>query len=268
MTGFDLSAYLTRIGCDPVPVTPEGLRDLQRAQLRALPFESITPYLGGTPDLDMGAIMAKVIHGGRGGYCFELNALLQAALQALGFPVRASLARVRKGLPKGGPRSHLMMQVPLDEGLYLADAGYGGPGSLVPLRIDNDDEQLAPNGRYRFWTDSATGERVLDKWTGTGWFALYGFDDAHVGEMDIGGANYICANWAAMPFPNNLMLAGFDGDTRIGVFNRAVTRETSESTEKSEITDYPALAHLLTQELGLRLDEEALRRIWDRLSAS
>ncbi|MGD9864760.1 MAG: arylamine N-acetyltransferase [Pseudodonghicola sp.] len=267
MTGFDLSAYLDRIGCDAVPVSPEGLRALQRAQLQAIPFESITPYLGGIPDLEMAAIMDKVIHGGRGGYCFELNALFGAALEALGFPVRRALARVRKGLPQGGPRSHLLMQVALDQGLYLADAGYGGPGSLVPLRIDREAEQQAPNGRYRVWQDEVTGERVLDKWTPEGWFSLYGFDDAHVGAMDIGGANYICANWEAMPFRNNLMLAGFDGDTRIGVFNRAVTREGPQGAEKSEIADHDALAALLTEELGLRLDTDSLARIWARLSA-
>lgn len=267
MTGFDLSAYLDRIGLDPVPVSSEGLRDLQRAQLRAIPFESIDPYLGRTPDTDLAAIFDKVILGGRGGYCFELNALLGAALEALGFPARRSLARVRKGQPSGGPRSHLMIQVALEDGVFLADAGYGGPGSLVPLRIDSDAEQAAPNGIYRFWQDEVTGERVLDKRVPEGWFPLYGFDDAHVGEMDIGGANYICANWDAMPFANNLMLAGFDGDTRIGIFNRAVTREGPEGTEKSEIADYGDLASLLTGELGLTLGEERLQQIWDRLNA-
>ncbi|MDK3016947.1 arylamine N-acetyltransferase family protein [Pseudodonghicola flavimaris] len=267
MSGFDLSAYLDRLGLTPVPVTAAGLRDLQRAQLRSLPFDSITPYLGGTPDLDLAAIMQKIVHGRRGGYCFELNALLGAALQALRFPLRRSLARVRKGASTGGPRSHLMLQVTLEDGLYLADAGYGGPGPLTPLRIDSDAPQQAPNGRYRFWDDPISGERVLDKWTGTAWFPLYGFDDAHVGDMDIAGANHICATWSAMPFAANLMLAGFDGDTRIGVFNRALTRESPEGLEKSEIADIATFAALLTGELGLRLSDEELDRLWDKLTA-
>lgn len=267
MTGFSLSAYLDRIGLDRVPVTPDGLLALQRAQLRAIPFESIDPYLGRTPATDMDAIFAKLVTGGRGGYCFELNALLAAAMEALGFPLRRSLARVRKGLPRGGPRSHLMMQCELDGRRYLVDAGYGGPGALVPLRIDRDDPQEAPNGLYRLWTDTATGERVLDKDTDRGWFPLYGFDDAHVGEMDIGAANYICANWREMPFPNHLMLAGFDGDTRIGVFDRAVTEGSRAGERKSQLDDRDDLAHLIRDRLHIALDDATLAHIWSRLDA-
>lgn len=266
MSAFDLPTYLDRIDLAPVRITPDGLRDLQRAQLRAIPFESIDPYLGHTPATDMPAIMDKIVTGARGGYCFELNALLHAAMQALGFPVRQSLARVRKGLPRGGPRSHLMMQCTLDGTRWLADAGYGGPGPLVPLRIDSDEEQDAPNGRYRLWTDTATGERVLDKWTDRGWFPLYGFDDAHVGEMDIGAANFICANWDEMPFPNHLMLAGFDGDTRIGVFDRAVTEETRAETTRRTLESLDDLADLVTNRLGIAVAGETLHQVWARLA--
>lgn len=265
MSQFDLTAYLDRIGIDPVPVTLQGLRDLQRAQLRAIPFESIDAYLGHVPALDMAVIFDKIVTGGRGGYCFELNALLGAALAALGFSPRRSLARVRKGAPEGGPRSHLMMQVQLDEGLFLADAGYGGPGSLEPLRLDTDTEQTAPNGTYRIWRDAASGERVIDKRTPAGWFPLFGFDDAHVGDMDIAAANHLCATWDAMPFPTHLMLAGFDGDTRIGVFDRAVTHEGPAGEEKSEIADFQGLERLVTEELGLTVDDGTLRQVWAKL---
>lgn len=265
MTGFDLTAYLDRLGLDRVPVTARGLRDLQMAQLRAIPFEAIDPYLGRLPALDMATICDKILHRGRGGYCFELNALLFAALKELGFDARQRLGRVRKGAPEGGPRAHLMMEVTLPEGVFLADAGYGGPGALIPLRMDTDAEQVAPNGSYRLWRDHRTGERVLDKRTEAGWFPLYGFDDAHVGAADIEAANFICAHWEAMPFSNHLMLAGFDGDTRIGVFDRAVTREGPEGAAKSMIADLEALSRLLTEELHLRLDAPTLRRIWNRL---
>lgn len=265
MTGFDLTAYLDRLGLESVPVTAQGLRDLQVAQLRAIPFEAIDPYLGHLPDLDMAAICDKILRRGRGGYCFELNALLHTALGALGFDTRRRLARVRKGAPEGGPRSHLMMEVTLPEGSFLVDAGYGGPGALIPLRLDTGAEQLAPNGTYRLWHDDRTGERVLDKRTEAGWFPLYGFDDAHVGAADIGAANFICAHWEAMPFSNHLMLAGFDGATRIGVFDRAVTREGAEGVEKTTLTDPDTLSRLTT-DLGLRLDAPTLRRVWSRLT--
>ncbi|MDF1716755.1 MAG: arylamine N-acetyltransferase [Sulfitobacter sp.] len=266
MTGFDLTAYLDHLGLDRVPITAQGLRELQVAQLRAIPFEAIDPYLGCLPALDVATICDKVLHRGRGGYCFELNALLYSALMALGFDARQRLARVRKGAPEGGPRSHLMIEVTLPEGGFLADAGYGGPGALIPLRLDSAEEQVAPNGSYRLWHDERTGERVVDKRTGAGWFSLYGFDNAHVGKADIEAANFICAHWDTMPFSGHLMLAGFDGDTRIGVFDRAVTREGPAGAKKSMIADFEALSRLLTEELHLRLDAPTLRRIWNRLA--
>lgn len=268
MTDFDLTAYLDRIGLTSVPMTEQGLRELQRAQLRAIPFEDIDPYLGTVPATDLPSIFAKTVTARRGGYCFELNGLLGAALQALGFDVRRSLGRVRKGAAGGGARTHLTLQVRLGGHRWLVDAGFGGPCPLVPLQIDTLDEQAAPNGVYRLRPDQATEEMVLERQTPEGWFALYGFDDAHVGDTDIEAANFLCASWPKMPFPGHLMLAGFDGDTRIGVFDRAVTRQTRTDTARCELADFGDFADLVTAQLRLNLDPDTLARVWARVQTA
>lgn len=265
MTAFDIDAYLTRIGLKDVPRTASGLRALQVAQLRAIPFESIDPYLGLIPDLSPQAIFDKTVHGGRGGYCFELNALLGAALQALGFDTIQRLGRVRRVSPLGGPRSHLVQQVTIDGARWLADTGFGGPGSLVPLQIDNDAVQDTPIGRYRVRTDNVTGEHVLEKQSQDAWTALYAFDEAFVGPWDIAGANHLCAVWDQMPFPDNLMLAGFDGDTRIGVFGRDVALQTAGQGDRRKIADKHDLMALIDR-LGLTLDPATVDRVWAKLS--
>lgn len=267
MSAFDLSAYLDRVRLDPVPATLEGLRALQRAQLRAIPFESIDPYLGVIPATDPEAIADKIVRRGRGGYCFELNALLGGAMVALGFDTERRLARVRKGAPRGGTRSHLALVARIDGRRYLADAGYGGPGPLLPLELDSDAEQQVPNGAYRLWDDPETGERVLDKKTPEGWFPLYGFDSAHVGDMDIAGANVLCATWDALPFSNHLMLAGFDGETRIGVFDCAVTLDTPGGETRQRLDSHDAFTALVCDQLKISLDKATLRRVWSRLAA-
>jgi len=103
MTTFDITAYLERIGQSSIPPTPDGLATLQAAQLRAIPFENVDVLVGRTPDLEPQAIFRKAVLHRRGGYCFELNLLLENALLALGFPVQRSLARVRMGASSGGP---------------------------------------------------------------------------------------------------------------------------------------------------------------------
>jgi len=265
MTTFDISAYLERIGQSSIPLTPDGLATLQAAQLRAIPFENVDILVGRTPDLEAQAIFRKTVLRGRGGYCFELNSLLHDALVSLGFPVRRSLARVRMGASHGGPRSHLTLQSEVDGRRYIVDAGFGGPGPLTPLLIDLEEEQAAPNGTYRVTDDPATGEKVVERRIKTGWFALYGFDDAHVGDMDIKAANYLCANWKEAPFVNHLMINGYDGAERIGVFNRIATVESPETAQRREFANFPEFTDTLVRRLGLAIESETLQFLWERI---
>lgn len=265
MPAFDISAYLDRIGQSTIPLTLEGLGTLQAAQLRSIPFENIDPLIGRTPDLEPHAIFRKTVLHRRGGYCFELNTLLEDALVSLGFRVRRSLARVRMGASSGGPRSHLTLQIDLEGRRYLADAGFGGPTLLSPLDIDTAEEQIAPNGTFRITDDPASGEKVVERQKDAGWFALYGFDDAHVGDMDIKAANFLCANWKEFPFTDHLMVNGYDGNERIGIFDRTVTTETPAETRRREFADFLDFTGTLVGTLRLPIDHETLQYLWDRI---
>jgi arylamine N-acetyltransferase len=94
--GLDLGAYFRRIGYEG-PAAPDlaTLRAIQRRQVGAIPFENLDPLTGRPVRLDLPSLEAKLVQGRRGGYCFELNSLLKAALEALGFAVIGLAARVR-----------------------------------------------------------------------------------------------------------------------------------------------------------------------------
>jgi len=156
------------------------------------------------------------------------------------------------------------LQTEIDGRRYVADAGFGAPGPLTPLLVDSGEEQAAPNGTYRVTDDPATGEKVVERRTKDGWFPLYGFDDAHVGDMDIKAANYLCANWKEAPFVNHLMINGYDGAARIGIFDRAVTIETSETAKRREFADFLDFTDTLVRRLGLKIDDETLHFLWER----
>ncbi|WP_420327560.1 arylamine N-acetyltransferase family protein [Mameliella sp.] len=261
MSGFDLSLYLDRLGIGPVPPTTEGLARLQSAQIRRIPFEDIDPFLGITPGVNSAEVADKILHRGRGGYCFEQNRLFQDALLALGFDVTRRLARVRKGAARGGARTHLLLICRIDGTDYLADAGFGGPTPLEPLLLDENGPQTAPNGSYILRDDPATDERVLFLRKPDEEFALYGFDDAHVCDSDIEAGNFLCSHWPQAPFPHHLMVKGYDGDMPLGLLDRQLT----EAGEKRLLINAEALHNVLCVRLGLVLPDDTVQALWDRV---
>ncbi|MCB1342452.1 MAG: arylamine N-acetyltransferase [Pseudooceanicola sp.] len=258
--------WLARIGAVRAAPSVAALARLQEAQMRAVPFETFEPFLGGTPDL--AATFDKVVRGRRGGYCFELNGLFGDGLRALGYDLRRSLGRVRNGAAQGGARTHLCVQVTLDGVRWLADVGFGGHGPLAPLEIGRAGPQQAPNGTYRLVDDPVSGERVVERLNGADWVSLYGFDDAFVGETELQAANWLSANWPMTVFPNHLMLAGHDGATRIGVFDRTVTLTTAEGQTRAPLADFAAFEALVCERLRLGVDRGTLERAWERIEGT
>ncbi|MFZ9393865.1 MAG: arylamine N-acetyltransferase, partial [Ilumatobacteraceae bacterium] len=97
---IDLEAYLSRSGHDggrdPGLAT---LAAVHSAHARTIPFENLDILLGRRIATDLAAVERKLVHDRRGGYCFEQNALLGAALRTLGFDVAPLLGRVRWQVP-------------------------------------------------------------------------------------------------------------------------------------------------------------------------
>ena len=88
---FDLDAYLGRIGLNGRP----SIAQVHRAHLTSIPFENLDPHQGVPVSLEVEDLERKLVTERRGGYCFEQNLLLKAALEALGAEVDMFLARMR-----------------------------------------------------------------------------------------------------------------------------------------------------------------------------
>jgi N-hydroxyarylamine O-acetyltransferase len=136
---LDLDAYSVRIGYSG-PRVPRlaVLEEILRLQAGAIPFEAIDPFLGRPVDLSPAAIETKLLHGGRGGYCFEQNTLLLRALRALGFRVEPLIARSRwqRPLDQFAVRTHMVLRVDVDGIAWIADLGFGSCMFTSPLRAD------------------------------------------------------------------------------------------------------------------------------------
>ncbi len=149
---FDLDAYLARIACGGLPESNgKILREVHRAHATHIPFENLDILLGRDIRLDLESLQAKLVHARRGGYCFEQNSLLAAALETLGFPVVRLAARVRLGAERARPRTHMALLVEAEGEPWLADVGFGGWGLIepIPLREDRETQQGAWGFRLR-----------------------------------------------------------------------------------------------------------------------
>jgi N-hydroxyarylamine O-acetyltransferase len=128
--------YLKRIGLD-ASIKPDldSLRALHRAHLMSISYENLDVQLGRPVTIDIPAVYEKIVENGRGGWCYEMNGIFGWALHELGFRVtRATGAVMREVMGDASAGNHLVLKVELDEGVYLADVGFGD-GPLEPLAV-------------------------------------------------------------------------------------------------------------------------------------
>jgi N-hydroxyarylamine O-acetyltransferase len=159
MSGMDVAGYLARLGVDrPAAPDPAGLRTLQEAHLRSVPFENLSIHLGEPIVLRPDRLVAKLV-GGRGGFCYELNGAFAALLTELGYTVRLVSAQVyAPGDELGPPLDHLALVVDLAGVPWLVDVGFG-QFARHPLRLDVAGPQTDPDGRFEV---SAVEPDVVD----------------------------------------------------------------------------------------------------------
>jgi N-hydroxyarylamine O-acetyltransferase len=130
-----LDDYLARIGHDgPVAPALPTLVAIHRAHITAIPYETLEIQLGRENRLAEDAFVEKLVQRRRGGWCYEMNGLLTAALRELGFAVTrvgGAVARDMKGGQADG--NHLVGLVDMGR-RYVVDVGLmDGPLEPFPL---------------------------------------------------------------------------------------------------------------------------------------
>jgi N-hydroxyarylamine O-acetyltransferase len=204
---FDLDAYLERIGLRGRPSVDE----VHRAHITSIPFENLDPHRGVPVSLAVEDLERKLVTGRRGGYCYEQNLLLKAALEALGAEVDLFLARVRFGAPAGvmRPRSHLVLGVRAEGVSWHADAGFGSASLFEPLPFGPGAAHEQSGWRFRVVEDGA--EFVLQLAKGEAWVDLYGFIPEPVPLVDVETSNWFSCTHPCSPFVTGL-IAGLRAD--------------------------------------------------------
>ena len=112
--------------------------------------------------LDPAALSAKLVEGGRGGYCFEQNLLLQggarrASATRSSRTSRASASGCAPGEIRG--RTHLLLRVGDGERHWHADVGFGSGTLIEPIPWGPGEEHEQAGWRFRVVQDG--GEWAL-----------------------------------------------------------------------------------------------------------
>ncbi len=247
---FDLDAYLARIGLRGRP----GVAEIHRAHATSIPFENLDPHRGLPVSLAIEDIERKLVAERRGGYCFEQNLLLAAALEALGAEVELLLARVRFGAPPGvmRPRAHLVLRVRAEGSSWHADVGFGVGALLEPLPAGPGREHLQSGWGFRIVEDG--GEHLLQTTRAGDWVDLYAFPDVPVPFVDLETSNWFTCTHPRSPFVTGLLISGQSADgTRTVLSNWTGLALTEETPAGSAVQPVAAesVGELLASRFGL-----------------
>lgn len=265
---IDLDAYFQRIGYigDRTP-TLKTLQSIQQYHAQAIAFENLNSFLKQPVPLDLKSLQQKLIHEGRGGYCFEQNLLFRSSLSALGFQVTNLAARVLLNLPEETitPRTHMLLRVDIDGEKYIADVGFGGLTLTAPLSLTPDIEQITPHEPFRLIaTDHIY---IMQAYIGQEWKSIYRFD---LQEQQL--PDYEVSNWYVSTHPNSLFVTTLiaarpDIDCRYGLRNNQLTTHYLDGrTERRVMSTVAELRTALEDVFRLKLPaianlDSALQRL-------
>ncbi|WP_225919692.1 arylamine N-acetyltransferase family protein [Actomonas aquatica] len=263
---FDLDAYLRRIGYAGER-TPSlaVLRQVLRDHAAAIPFENLATWAGEAVSVELPDIVAKLVTARRGGYCYEHNTLLGAALEALGFTVVPMLARVRWQVPAEivTGRSHLCLRVTVDGAEWLVDAGFGGIGATAPLRLDTAEVQATSHDRRRL-SRRADGTVLQEVELAPGkWADVYIVELTPVFPVDVRVANWFTSTHPDSLFRNALIVTSVQADHRRVLRGREYHERYVDGRveQRREVADEAALRALLVEAFGLPAEDPGVRAV-------
>ncbi|MCX4696634.1 arylamine N-acetyltransferase [Streptomyces sp. NBC_01408] len=257
---LDLDAYLKRIGYEGDggrELCPDlrTLKEVHRAHTGALTFENLDVLLGRPVELDIKAVEDKLVRGGRGGYCYEQNSLLAAALERIGFEVSGRGARNRTRGDALRPVTHAVLVVTVEGEPWLCDAGFGyqGPRDPVPLgRPGTEVEQGGWTYRVRAEED---GVLALSLLRGGAWRDLYAFSPQRYHPVDYVLLNHYSSSHPRSAFVGQVVVQ-HPGDavrTRRALVGRELTLLHPDGRIERQGVGSGELLAVLDREFGIRL---------------
>lgn len=212
MDKLQTQRYIERLGLPSefVNRTPdeELLSALQYAHVTEVPYENLD-ILDNIPlKLDEDSLYKKIVENHRGGYCFEVNALFDKLLVALGYNTVSCFARYLRGEDKIPMRRHRIIIADSEnlDGRYFVDTGIGERAPRLPLKLQEGIVQEQYGEIYRFEKDDFLGWVLWDCHKGK-WNRFMSFTEESQLEVDYETTSFYCEKHANSPFNKGNMLS-------------------------------------------------------------
>lgn len=260
---MNLDAYFRRVNFRGAP-TPSlaTLHALSAAHVEHIPFENLDLLLGRAISLQPDVVEHKLVAAGRGGYCFEQNALFITVLEQLGFDVRPLSARVRwqRSRDFTPPRTHLFARVAIDGTTWLADVGVGGMSLTGAILLSVDDEQSTPHEPRRIVFED--GRYFHQVRLGHEWLDVCEFTLEEMPPIDRELANWYVSTHPDSHFRNRLVVArALPEGGRVSLLNRELSvRLRGEPVQTRELRTPEELLGALATKFGLHFPPETMFR--------
>ena len=262
LTPEQLDAYLARIGMErPASLDLESLSNLHRAHLMNITWEALDAFMGWPSSIAPDDAFDKIVARGRGGWCFEMNGLFGAALDALGFRVTRLCGCVDRGkLGDIAIGNHLTLRIDLDQP-YLAEVGAGDtmiepmPLAVGAVRMRGFDFSIVPteDGWLRLNNHQFGIARTID-------FRPDYSDEAAMGAMQ---------GWlmreAGSPFTNALAVMRHNERGYTTLQNNWLRKVTAHGVSAQRITSADHLAE--TFETVFHLPVPEIASVWEKVCA-
>ena len=257
-----LDGYLERIGyAGPVEPTLACLTAIHRHQALAVPYENLDVQLKVMVGQDPAAIYDKVVQRRRGGWCYELNGMLQQALVEIGFDVQrvaGGVHRHERGDAAVG--NHLVLLVRLDR-VYIADLGLGdGLREPIPLAAGSYTQgalsfrlERLDDGYWRFWNHEG-GDPVA-----------YDFREDPADEALLAAHCHRLQTSPESGFVQNLAVQRMTADGLVTVTGRVLQKRTPAGSEKRLLESAAELEAVLADEFGI--EGVAVAEAWPAILA-
>jgi len=248
-TPIDLEAYFERVEYrgERQP-TVQVLMDVHLAHATHIPFENLDVMLRRPIPIDLTSIQTQLVRNRRGGYCFQQNLLLAAALEQLGFTVTLLQARVRLGTHRVLPRTHVALAVDVAGERWLADTGFGSWGLLVPVPLHVGEFQQF-GWSYRVARESDLW--VLQAPVGGIWQDLYVFSQEPQFPVDFVPANHYISTHPESRFVQTLTVQRVAPDVRRVLKNTDFVATTAAGETRRTVKSSAELLEVLAGEFGL-----------------
>jgi N-hydroxyarylamine O-acetyltransferase len=262
LTARQLDAYLTRIGVDqPISLDLPSLSKLHRAHLMTFTWEALDAFMGWPSSVAPASAFAKMVEGRRGGWCYEMNGLFGAALDALGFRVARLCGGVdREKLGDIAIGNHLTLRVDLDRP-YLAEVGVADaiiepvPLAVGPISQRGFDFSIVPtqDGWLRFNNHTHGIARSFD------------FRADHGDEAAMAATHRWLTQDPGSPFTHALAVLRHTADGYVALQNDRLRSVTADGIREQRITSAHHLAD--TFETVFDLDIPQHDHVWDKIQA-